>query len=295
MDQHFDRLLRDAITARGLSLERLHARLSQRGIKVSLASLSNWQRGKCRPERSQSLRALHALEEILALPGDTLIASLGPPRPRGRWVSHVPGAVPYRDLCPEAGSLQRLLGEIKNVTDGQLALLSYHDHITTGTDRDERSVRTRAVFQARSDGVDRHVAIHYNERSHLPEDFSASFCRLGRVKKDEPAGLTALELLFDRPLAAGETYVVEYEFRYRKRGPQALFYNRWFRFPAHAYLLTVQFAPGATPVRCFRTHQPTTATPPADVGELRLSGWDSVHIADVEVRPGVHGVRWEWA
>ncbi|MFI6503225.1 hypothetical protein [Nonomuraea typhae] len=294
MEQPFDRLLRDAITARGLSLERLHARLSQRGIKVSLASLSNWQRGKCRPERSQSLRALHALEEILSLPGDTLIASLGPPRPRGRWVSHVPGAVPYRDLCPEAGSLQRLLAEIKNATDGQLSVLSYHDHFTIGAERDERAVRTRAVFQARADGVDRHVAIHYNERSRLPEEQSTGFCRPGRVKKDEAAGLTALELLFDRPLRAGETYVVEYEFRYRGRGPESSFYNRWFRFPAHAYLLTVQFAPGVTPVRCFRTLQPTTATPPTDVAELRLS-WDAAHIADTELRPGVHGIRWEWA
>ncbi|NRQ39391.1 hypothetical protein HII36_47345 [Nonomuraea sp. NN258] len=291
MEQPFDRLLRDAITARGLSLERLHARLSQRGISVSLASLSNWQRGKCRPERSQSLRALHALEEILALPRDTLIAGLGPPRPRGRWVAHVPGALPYRELCPVPGSLQRLLGEIKNETDGQLALLGYHDHFTLGPDRDERAVRTRAIFQARASGVDRHVAIHYNERARLPDALSTAFCRTGRVRTDERAGLTALELLFDRPLEAGETYVVEYEFGYRRRGPESTFYNRWFRFPAHSYLLTVQFARSATPVRCFRT----TATPPVDADELRLSGWDSVHVAHTNLEPGVHGIRWEWA
>lgn len=289
--QPFDRLLRDAITARGLSLERLHARLSQRGINVSLASLSNWQRGKCRPERSQSLRALHALEEILALPGDTLIAGLGPRRPRGRWATHVPGAVPYRDLCPVPENLQRLLGEIRNATDGQLELLGYHDHFTLGPDRDERAVRTRAVFRARSDGVDRHVAIHYNERSRLPDDLSTAFCRTGRVRTDEPAGLTVLELLFDRPLTAGETYVVEYEFGYRGPGPESTFYNRWFRFPAHSYLLTVQFAAGTAPVRCFRTAEPAAA----DLGELRLSGWNSVHIAETDVRPGVHGIRWEWA
>ncbi|MEU6999832.1 helix-turn-helix transcriptional regulator [Nonomuraea sp. NPDC046570] len=295
MEQPFDHLLREAITARGLSLERLHARLSQRGIQVSLASLSNWQRGKCRPERSHSLRALHALEEILALPGDTLVASLGPPRPRGRWVGHIPGAVPFRDLCPVSGSLQRLLSEIKNTTDGQLALLSYHDHFTVGLERDERAVRTRAVFQARSDGVDRHVAIHYNERSRLPDDVSTAFCRTGRVRTDEAAGLTAVELLFDRPLAEGETYVVEYEFGYRRPGPESTFYNRWFRFPVHSYLLTLQFAPGRSPVRCFRVFQPTTATPSVDVGEIRLSGWNSAHIAGTDISPGVHGIRWEWA
>jgi transcriptional regulator with XRE-family HTH domain len=289
MTQQFDRVLREAIHARGLSLERLHAHLSQRGIRVSLASLSNWQRGKCRPERSHSLRALHALEEILALPDDTLISSLGPPRPRGRWVRQPRGALAYRDLCPVPASLQRLLGEIDHVTDGQLEPVAYHDHFTAGASRDERAVRTHAVFRARKSGVDRHVAIHYNEHGRLPDRWSTSFCRPGRVRTDEAAGLTTMELLFDRPLEQGETYVVEYTFGYSGDGPESSHYNRWFRFPSHSYLLTVQFEQAARPVRCFRTRDA------GDVAELRLSGWNAVHLAQPGVAPGVHGIRWEWA
>jgi hypothetical protein len=33
---------------------------------------------------------------------------------------------------------------------------------------------------------------------------------------------------------------------------------------------------------------------PDEVGELRLGGWNTVHIAEVTVEPGVHGIRWEW-
>ncbi|WP_230421021.1 helix-turn-helix domain-containing protein [Actinomadura soli] len=181
MADSFDRALRGAIRARGQSLERLHVKLAERGIHVSMASLGNWQRGRCRPERSQSLRAVRALEEILDLAPYSLAVLLGPRRPRGRWVRTVHGGPSYRDVC------------------------EVHDD-----------------------------------------------------------------------------------------GPEATFDQRWFRFPAHTYLLRVQFEPDTLPTRCHRTWQPNVSAPSADVQELRLSGWHTVRVADLEVRPGVHGIRWEW-
>lgn len=74
MVDSFDGALRAAIQARGLSLERLHVRLAERGIHVSVASLSNWQRGSSRPERSRSLSAVRELEGILEVPPDSLSA-----------------------------------------------------------------------------------------------------------------------------------------------------------------------------------------------------------------------------
>lgn len=81
----FEHALRLAIRSRGLTLERIRVRLLERGVRTSLASLSNWQRGRCRPERAGSLRAVRELEDILGLPGDSLVTLLGPRRPRGRW------------------------------------------------------------------------------------------------------------------------------------------------------------------------------------------------------------------
>lgn len=83
----FDHALRLAIRSRGLTLDRLRVRLLERGVRTSLASLSNWQRGRCRPERALSLRAVRELEDILGLSGDSLVALLGPRRPRGRWLT----------------------------------------------------------------------------------------------------------------------------------------------------------------------------------------------------------------
>ncbi|WP_243711133.1 helix-turn-helix transcriptional regulator [Actinomadura sp. KC216] len=294
MADSFDRALRGAIRARGLSLERLHVKLAERGIHVSMASLSNWQRGRCRPERSQSLRAVRALEEILDLAPYSLASLLGPRRPRGRWVRTVHGGLSYRDVCEVHDSVDRLLGEIENPLDGQLRWLSCTETFRVGADRDERSVRTQAVFQARADGVDRHVAVHYCENEMLPDIRRTSFCRLGRVRTAPETGVTAAELLFEHPLRSGDTCMVEYEFGYSGGGPEATFYQRWFRFPAHTYLLRVQFEPDTLPTRCHRTWQPNVSTPAADVQELRLSGWHTVHMADLDVRPGVHGIRWEW-
>ncbi|MFI0404774.1 multiprotein-bridging factor 1 family protein [Actinomadura sp. 3N508] len=292
MADSFDHALRGAIRARGLSLERLHVKLAERGIHVSMASLSNWQRGRCRPERSQSLRAVRALEEILDLAPYSLAALLGPRRPRGRWVRAVHGGLSYRDVCEVHSKVDRLLGQIHNPLDGQLRWVNCTETVSVGAKRDERSVRTQVVFQARTDGVDRHIAVYYCENDMLPDIRRTSYCRLGRVRAE--GGVTAAELLFEHPLQRGDTYMVEYEFGYSDDGPEATFYQRWFRFPVHTYLLRVQFEPDALPTHFHRTWQPNVSTPSADVRELRLSGWHSVHMADLEVRPGVHGIRWEW-
>lgn len=290
----FDRALHLAIQARGLSLERIHARLRLQGLNVSVASLSYWQRGRCRPERSQSLRAVRALEEILGLPDSSLIALLGPRRPRGRWLGHVPGALTYRDICPVYPGLRDLLGEIQNPVDGQLETLSHHEVFTVGPDRGERSARSRIVFRARRDGVDRHVAIHHCEGGPPPDGFTSELCRVGRVRVGAADGLTAAELIFDHPLAEGETYVVEYEFSCDGGQPEARRYVRGFRFPTREYLLQVQFSPEATPKRCYRIWQPNVGTSSIDRDELRLNNWDSVHLVELGFQPGVYGIRWEW-
>ncbi|HWG99528.1 MAG TPA: hypothetical protein VNV66_09435 [Pilimelia sp.] len=290
----FDRALRTAIAARGLSLERLHARLLERGLRVSMASLSNWQRGKCRPERAESLDAVHALEEILGVPRDGLVALLGPPRPRGRWVGRIPGAMSFRDVTQIHDSIDLLLNKIERPADGRLRWRSVDECLTVGEDRAERSIRTRIVFEALVDGVDRHVALHHNDLGVVPDVRRASWCRMGRIGVDESTGVCAMELLFDHPLRRGETYVVEYEFGHSTQAPLATMYQRYFRFPTHDYLLQVRFDPGAVPARIHQTWQRNAHSPRLDVRELRPSHWQAVHLAARNVAPGVHGIRWEW-
>ncbi|MEV4144685.1 transcriptional regulator [Amycolatopsis sp. NPDC049691] len=86
----FDVALRAAIRARGLGLDRIRYRLRGRGTTVSLATLSHWQSGRCRPERPESLEALRNLEDILNVPDGSLSRLLGPPRGRTRFHAQPP-------------------------------------------------------------------------------------------------------------------------------------------------------------------------------------------------------------
>lgn len=86
----FDVALRAAIRARGLGLDRIRYRLRGRGTTVSLATLSHWQSGRCRPERPESLEALRNLEDILNVPDGSLSRLLGPPRARTRFHAQPP-------------------------------------------------------------------------------------------------------------------------------------------------------------------------------------------------------------
>ncbi|WP_432931803.1 hypothetical protein ACQPZZ_12695 [Microbispora sp. CA-135349] len=168
----FDRALRVAIRARGLSLDRLHSRLRERGFEVSLSILSYWQRGRSRPERAASLAAVRELEVILSLPEYALIGLLGPPRPRGRR--------------PEA-----------------LTVLSHHEQVVVSAGRRHR-VSARVVLRAAAPGVDRYVVAHPPGTRLLRTEW----CRPGRGGDDGTGPLS--ELIFPHPLAPGETHVVEY-------------------------------------------------------------------------------------
>ena len=80
----FAEALRHAIDQRGLGLERIRDRLNQRGVSISVATLSYWQSGRSRPERKASLAALPHLEAVLGEPPGSLLATLAPQSLRRR-------------------------------------------------------------------------------------------------------------------------------------------------------------------------------------------------------------------
>jgi hypothetical protein len=284
----FDVALQAAIQARGLTLETLQRRLRERRIHVSLSSLSYWQRGRTRPERADSLRAVRGLERILQLPDNSLITLLRPPdnRPAPAWSSleeTVPG--PVRDL----------LNEIGDRVHGRMVPLSLHDRYVIGPTGGLRSVQTRAVLQAQHPGVDRWVCVYHNELGVLPDRKNASRCRFGRVRRDEAGAVMASELLFDRPLARGETYLIEYGFGFPAPGPPNTEEGRGFRYPQHEYLLEIEFHPAMVPARCYRTWRPDATARTADETDLRLSSSHTAHVIEFGLQAGGYlGIRWEW-
>lgn len=284
----FDVALHAAIRTRGLTLEAVQRRLRESGIHVSLSSLSYWQRGRTRPERADSLRAVRGLEQILGLPRHSLITLLRP-------TDHRPVmGPPVKEIFSKPGA-QDLLDEIGDRIDGRLTCLSLHDRYIVGPDRRLRATQTRAVLQAQQHGVDRWICVYHNEHGILPDHKEASRCRFGRVRTDTASAVVASELLFDRPLATGETYLIEYGFGFSAPGPPNTGESRAFRFPQHEYLLEIEFHPSMVPARCYRTWRPGVSTATAEETDLRMSSSYTAHVIEFGVQPGAGiGIRWEW-
>ncbi|QKW07558.1 hypothetical protein HUT18_15405 [Streptomyces sp. NA04227] len=280
----FHTALRAAIAARGLSLERLRDRLAARGHAVSVSTLSNWQRGVGRPRRPESLRAVAALESLLALPEGTLVRLLREPAPRGRGGGFSPGTP-----RPAARRLRAALGAPE---DPGVDLLAFQDDVTvTGAGW---VVRARIVLRARRPGVDRYAVLLHTHSGALPDIRPGRDCVLGRGATDPESALTGTELLFPA-LCPGETFPLEYEVRARLPEP---YYGRWFPAAGARLELTLRFAPEAAAREAHRIWRLDAHSTHKDLERLRLlplldvPGGSLVHLADSDVVPGFHGVRW---
>lgn len=284
--------LRQAVQASGLTLERIRHRLGQRGLPVSVATLSYWQRGRSRP-RSRAVVA--ALEEVLGVAAGTLTGPLDTTEPGAAG----PGqAAPGRlergrspaELWPDPDLYAQVVGELDRSGEHRLERLSTHDVHLLGADRRPRGLAVRNVLRAAGDDVDRVVCVHPSGEG--AELTTLRYCRPGRVR--ESGGLLAFELVFDRVLAAGDTAVIEYELRLPGGGPAADHYDRRFPRPVRDYLAIVQFHPETYPARCYGFSQETRHGRHERLDELWIGTSGSAHLAMADVRHGILGIEWEW-
>lgn len=288
----FPAALRAAIAVRGLGLERLRERLSQRGVSVSLATLSYWQSGRSRPERRDSLVALRHLESVLDVPDGALAALLGPPRRRGRW-THTPSGLPaIGALWPDPSPVEDALGQVDTSWDERLTRLSQHDRVHVGPDGGELTYVSRQVLRAEADGPDRWVLIiHTDEPGHpVPTVRPLRNCALGRVVADPGGGLVVAELLFDRPLSRGETVITEHELVHAPPGPVDGNYERKFRLPVREFVLEVCFDPAHPPAFCEQYTRDDRGI--EDSRPVALDAGGSVHGVALNFGPGCYGFRW---
>lgn len=274
-------------------MERLVADLRERGTPVSLAALSYWSSGRSRPERAGSLAALAELEDLLGLPAGGLRKLLPERRPRGwtarREVEPVTGAAPWHRPDQVRGVLER--HDLSR--DQQLSRLSAHDRVEIGPDRDKRVQHTRQVLRAEQDGVDRLVVVCWGDGPDTPspEVVAVRNCSIGQVDVDQEAGLTAAELVFDRPLARRETIVVEHALHTEPPRPAAVSHQRMSRLPVREYLVEVRFDPAALPHHCVQFSEVD--------GEERVRAVDldsefTAHALGLDLPPGRYGLRWSW-
>jgi hypothetical protein len=277
----FHDAFRAAVSARGLSLDRLRARLVRRDIPVAVSSLSDWQHGRRRPAGERSLTAVRALEEILGVPRESLVRLLDEPVRRGLDETH--------------GALGELLDQLPGSRARTVEILSGHDKVTIDPRRRCASVWSRIAVRALTDGVDRYLVRYFGDPGCAIESVcvdAVENCRLSRVLR-HPVGVLVAELLFDEVLAAGQTWVFEKRVR-DGTGQPSREHAHGFRQHGEQHLMEVRFDPAALPLDCHSFAQSGLDDERRRTGDLVLTSHHAVHLFASGVSGGLLGIGWSW-
>ncbi|MGK5440360.1 helix-turn-helix domain-containing protein [Micromonospora sp. URMC 105] len=279
----FHAALRTAIRRRGLTLDRLRARLAQRGISIGLSSLSDWQTGRSHPMNPASLRAVRVLEDVLGLPPASLTSLLG-------------DEDGLRHRVVDIGAVAELLDAVPGSRNRDVELINTQHKVVVDADGRPTRLWTRTAVRALRNGVDRYVARYYGGRECEPglvRPQPLDNCRLGRLLAHPSAPAMVYELVFDQALRTGDTWVFEAELTDPNAGGCSEFAHG-FRYPTDQYILEVQFHPGALPATTYAFAQSDLNDERHPLENLALSRHHTVHLIATGVDSGVLGIKWNW-
>lgn len=282
--------LRAAIEGSGLGLARLRHHVARRGLTVSTATLSHWQTGRSVPERSQSLRVVEVLEEVLGLAPGELRSLVPAPRPRGRG-AEVTRTEPVHRMASHWEQLSNAVATLSLAMDDSVRLVSSHQVLELGADRLPVRDRMRHVVRAAVDLVDRVPAYYCDERPHptLPQIHPRIGCLPGRSAHDSELGMTVVELLLPAPLRSGERALIEYEVEHIPSPPTSA--DLTVTHPLREAAVVVRFHPDALPAEVWaqveQDEQTTRTRVHPDVAGV-------VSVVRHDVRRGAVGLHWSW-
>lgn len=286
----FAHAFREATDQRGLSLERITYHLRRRGHDLSAATLSYWRTGRSVPQRSASIAALGALEEILGVDRGSL-AALVPPRPV-RTAVEGRNAVRAERFIKRADIITDMMASLGLTWDTGFEYISTYDRISIARDGTLDSQVVSALLRATRDGIDRLPAWYgLDDARSYPYVSAEVNCRVGGVREGPNMPLIVAELLLPRPMNVGDVLYVEYRFGAAGQTMPINDWNRGFIAPIRDAYQEVSFHPQAMPVK---------AQEIIEVGSDERSV--SLPVTDSALRryrrdfgPGVWGMRWEWS
>ncbi|MDO5534654.1 MAG: hypothetical protein Q4F65_08390 [Propionibacteriaceae bacterium] len=286
----FADVLTAAIQARGLSLERLRARLEAGGVPVSIATLSYWQSGRSLPTRARSYHTLVELEKILNLePGHlTRHTHTADGRTR-RELFEWQRVVPLGELSTQ------IIADLGIDMQGQLTRVTVQDLLEVDADRAETSIEVRVVWRAERQGLHRWAVVNEADTADSEQAIEPLFgCSLGEVVEVPERNLLVAEMVAPRPLQRGELFTCAYRLSFGTGQDESFRLLRAISDPVKALSLAVRFAPSSLPTRVhagiqaeMEDDQPTTTIPvPLARNEAQFVWTDA--------KPGVYSLHWDW-
>lgn len=285
----FPEVLDAAITARGLSLDRIRERLRVVGTPVSTATLSYWRTGRSLPRRRTSLRAVLELEGILGLPEGTLAALIPDPTGGGRQRNR-----PGFDATMPAAELTRALFDRLGVPAQRvLSLQSIQITLTRAAGGGPGVERVRELIRAEEDGA---VAfgiayVHQADGLSAPDIVAVTGCRVAQQVQVRSQHLTVARLELTRPLPRGAHQLVEYLV---VPGPGAVPFMHVERTAvagARYAVLEVRFHPDDVPSRVERYTRTSWGGEPHQVSPVEIQEGIAQTVFVEPVDP-VCGLRW---
>ncbi|AIY18107.1 hypothetical protein GUY44_24835 [Pimelobacter simplex] len=270
-----------AMERRGATLTHLRDRLADRGHPVSLTALSYWRSGQREPERSASLEAIPELEALLGLEQGALSRRLS-----GRMRRRVGAVEPFDELLGDP-AVDAVIGE------EDVCRVSSHLVVDVGAQGEIQRARVRQVLVADREGVDGVTLFVGPDVGTQENDIvmeAVAGCSIEEIS-DLENGIRGSRLVFERPLALGESTITEIEARRAHGLDLETDYALAAEQRLEEALVWVRFHPDKVPSRCWVYFQE---------GGLRhawpvdLDGGRSVHYRQTAFGPGYLGVRWEW-
>ncbi|HEY1133847.1 MAG TPA: hypothetical protein VGE77_04665, partial [Nocardioides sp.] len=284
--------LRAAVDASGLGLESIQRRLAQRGVRISVATLSYWQTGARTPGRRASLEVVAHLEDVFGMPGGSLVALVPPPRPRGPVQRRTDEVTVPRFTEREA--VRRVTEAVENPDSLLLGRMSHHDEVTVGRHRRLTSARTRIVGRAESDGLTGMGITQFLD------DRTAGAPRLtihsgGQVTQevlDPEHRVVGVALTYDEPLQRGDAVLIDYELTTAGRGPRDASYDASCSLAVREYVLSVRFDLEDLPSRCEAYQIQRDGTPLHPRRRVRLDQRGQALLVALDCPPGTVGMAW---
>lgn len=287
----FAQVLTAAIQARGLSLERIRARLDTAGVPVSIATLSYWQSGRSLPTRSRSYHTLVELERILNVdPGHlTQHTHTADGRTR-RELFEWQNVIPSRDLATQ------IIDDLGIDMQGQLTRVTMHDLIEVDANRIESSLEVRVVWRAERQGLHRWAVVNEQDTdSDADQSIEPLFgCVLGEVVEIPDRKLLVAEMLAPRPMQRGDLFTSEYRLTFGPSTQPSFRLLRAVSDPVKALSLAVRFDPSAIPTSVRAGVQPSLEDEePADTLPVPLAR-NEAQMVWTDAKPGVYSLFWDW-
>lgn len=287
----FSEVLSRAVQARGLSLDRIRARLEAAGVPVSNATLSYWQSGRSLPTRARSLRTLVELETILQLEPGSLIELIRSADGRTRHQLFA-----WQTVVPSGELAEQVIADMGMEVAGRISRVTVHDTLTIDANRCETSSLTRQVLRAERSGVRTFPVVYLQEGNNpgAPEIEAVFGCQVGNVVDVPERQLMVAEMVLPRPLQRGELVLTEH--MVTMKPALSTLMTRSIVDPMRELALAVQFHPQALP-RDIHAFKQLSLNDPADaetdVLPIAVLN-DQAQIVQLDVAPGVHGLRWSW-